>query len=1001
MSRVDMIIRFVGKNAVRPAAESLEAKLGNIKGLAIGLTGAFTAVAAAGVKAFVDTTRTGMEFESAMARVRGVTGGLADEEFQRLIDAAREVGATTGKTATEAAEALYYLGSAGLSASEQIDALGGTVALSEGEMIDLGRAAEMVTTTLAQFGLQASETDRVVNLLSATASASNTTVSQLGEAFTYAGPVAASFGMTVEETAGVLGVLANAGYKASLGGTALRGALVRLSSPTKEIREILESYGITLEDVNPATNDFADIIDTLRQRGVSASHMLKIFGQRAGPAMATLLKQGGQAIRDMTEAVTDTNTAYEKQATQMDNLEGDLKRMWSAWDELKIQLYDFIEGPGREIVQTITDMISGVSRLIEIYYTLTLETETAIEGQSQLAESNRSTVAAIRETWATLPGWVKGIFDALLDALITAMQGTFLAPAAMLLESFKEDLEAAFDFQAIMPKVQASMEAYQKLFMGADDATDTKAASPGDEARAAMARAAKAAQAWADRVTESSEFAASALAYDWGENSETAVALQFIEAEQQNVVTNFDDIGEKAGIAAGEVTTAFGEDSELYQTIKDFYDMASEASSHTWGEMVDDSWNAVMNIKRAWENQDWGAVFNNVWTAANAFLNAVRSGLEKMRKASDKAKEGHEEHATALGRLIKKGWEFTKGFVRSFIQSMAGVSEESQKARDILEDFPDTFEGFKKAVEDMDPALREKFLQALAEAVEGTGEDTESMGESFANLREDVIGTDGAITQMASEGGQKWTDFLTDLYESVRAFRGDAKEEWDGHRTDIVGDGDSVMVRFANGIEARFGDVKGKWQTGMDEIKSATTDAIGQSGDTSSDTILGAWGQFFEEVADLFAEKEGDFYDAGYNLGTQFGQGQLKALEDLLQEIETYLSRLRAIYQEWTSMMGSMGNWDFGGGTEGSMGAPPGTSAGGGWYWTPPPPPATGGTARPPGYLLAPSSETQETHVHLHLEGANMYGDSEGEAYVRRVVIPALTQALQEGYAGV
>ncbi|MEW6540567.1 MAG: phage tail tape measure protein [Bacillota bacterium] len=276
-------------------------------------------------------------FEQAMANVASVAGAGRDEMI-RLTNAALDMGRTTQFKASEAADALYYLASAGFTVDQQIGALSGTLSLAAATQADLAFTAETVAATLSGFGLQAEDANRVANVFAATISRSQATISKLSDSMRYVGPIAGSFGMTIESTAAALGILYNAGLRGEQAGTTLRGALVSLANPAGQTRDALKRLGLSAHQVNPALHSIADIVETLEKRGVDTATAMQLFGQEAGSGMTAMIKQGSAALRKMEKDITNTNKAAEMSEMQMDTLSGSVKYLQSAWEAVSISL---------------------------------------------------------------------------------------------------------------------------------------------------------------------------------------------------------------------------------------------------------------------------------------------------------------------------------------------------------------------------------------------------------------------------------------------------------------------------------------------------------------------------------------------------------------------------------------------------------------------------------------------------------------------------------------
>jgi TP901 family phage tail tape measure protein len=285
--------------------------------------------------------QTSAQFEQSMANAASVSGATG-EELVRMTDLARQMGKTTVFSATQAADAMYYMASAGYKAEQMANAIEPILNLAAATQSDLAFATDTVIASLNQFQLESSQAERVSNVFAAAIGNSQATMDKLSNSMSYVGPVANSLGWNLEETAGALSVLYNAGYDGSMAGTSLRQSLVKLMNPTASAKRIFEELGVELEKLDPTTNKFADIVDTLKKSGISTAQAMEVFGARAGPGMMALLAQGGDAISDMTEKITGTNSATEMAAKQINTMQGSAKLMKSMMEEIAISIGDVL-----------------------------------------------------------------------------------------------------------------------------------------------------------------------------------------------------------------------------------------------------------------------------------------------------------------------------------------------------------------------------------------------------------------------------------------------------------------------------------------------------------------------------------------------------------------------------------------------------------------------------------------------------------------------------------
>jgi len=220
-------------------------------------------VSGAAAGALTGIVKTTADFDASMSKVAAVSGA-AGEEFDALRDKAREMGATTKFTASDAAEALNYMAMAGWKTEQMLEGIDGIMNLAAASGEELGTTSDIVTDALTAFGMSAEESARFADILASASSNANTNVAMMGESFKYAAPVAGSLGYSAEDVAVALGLMANSGIKASMAGTSLRNMFQRMAKPTKESSDAMDRLGIALYDDEGKMYAFRDIMDQLR-----------------------------------------------------------------------------------------------------------------------------------------------------------------------------------------------------------------------------------------------------------------------------------------------------------------------------------------------------------------------------------------------------------------------------------------------------------------------------------------------------------------------------------------------------------------------------------------------------------------------------------------------------------------------------------------------------------------------------------------------------------------
>ncbi|ORE90190.1 phage protein [Stappia sp. 22II-S9-Z10] len=303
--------------------------------------------------------KTAGDFEAAMNRVGAVTGAPADG-LARLTAQAKELGRTTQFSASQAADAMGFLGMAGFNVEQIIGAMPGTLQLAAAAQMDLASAADIVSNVLSGYGMKVEDLSRVNDVLVKTFTRTNTDLRQIGEAMKYAGPVAAAAGVSFEEAAAAIGLMGNAGIQSSMAGTSLRGAISRVLAPTKAMSKAMDAAGLKFTDANGKIVKLDEILRQLEPHAEDAGLFMELFGQRAGPAMAALVSQGSTALTELTKELEASGGTAERIATaQMQGFNGAMKELSSAFEGLKLAIAD------SGLLEFLTNSVKSLTQFVQ------------------------------------------------------------------------------------------------------------------------------------------------------------------------------------------------------------------------------------------------------------------------------------------------------------------------------------------------------------------------------------------------------------------------------------------------------------------------------------------------------------------------------------------------------------------------------------------------------------------------------------------------------------
>ena len=357
----------LGESAEEAGSSMGEAE-GKANSLADSLKKLFAVISMAAVLSQVgkyasDAIDIGKDYTAMMSEVQALSGATGSD-LALLQNTAREYGATTVFSATEAAEALKYMSLAGWDAQQSSSALGGVLNLAAASGMELGQASDMVTDYLSAFGMQAQDSAYFADMLAYAQANSNTSAAQLGEAYRNSAANLNAAGQDVETVTSMLEAMANQGYKGSEAGTALTAVMRDI---TNNMEDGAIKIGETSVAVSDAQGNFRDLTDILLDvekatNGMGeadrAAALGATFTADSTKGLNLMLNEGVENIARYEEALRGSTGAAEDMADTMnDNLNGDMANMNSAFEEMELQTFEAMEEPMREGVQYLTNTI--------------------------------------------------------------------------------------------------------------------------------------------------------------------------------------------------------------------------------------------------------------------------------------------------------------------------------------------------------------------------------------------------------------------------------------------------------------------------------------------------------------------------------------------------------------------------------------------------------------------------------------------------------------------
>ena len=304
------------------------------------------------------SVRTFRDYEFQMAKVRAITGAN-NTEFKLLSESAKELGRSTFFTAQQVAELQTNFGKLGFTTKEILNAQEATLQLATATDTDLARAATVAGAAVRGFGLDASETQRVVDVMAVAFTSSALDIEKFQTSMTKVAPIAKAAGFSIEDTTAIMAQLSDAGIEASIAGTSLRNILLKMQDPNSDL---VKSFGKTihsLDELVPALTKFS-------KEGGDLAQIMEVVDLRQAAAFEQMITSRQRTI-DLRDALADANGAAEEMARIVgDTLEGAFKRAQSATQGFQIALVEKFGNAMKIITDAFANLLNKITDFIEI-----------------------------------------------------------------------------------------------------------------------------------------------------------------------------------------------------------------------------------------------------------------------------------------------------------------------------------------------------------------------------------------------------------------------------------------------------------------------------------------------------------------------------------------------------------------------------------------------------------------------------------------------------------
>lgn len=902
---------------------------GDLKGIVTAAAGAVTAVGGAAVGAVSKATEVGAGFEKSMSKVQAISGATG-EDLAALEQAAKNMGASTSKTASESADALSYMALAGWKTEEMLTGLEPILRASEAGEMDLATCSDLVTDSMSAMGVSVNDLAHYLDVVAAAQSNSNTSMQQLLEAFVECGGSAHNFGLNVEDLSTVLGVMANRGIKGTEAGTALNSIFVNMLGSTAKTAAAMEALNLSLYDDTGAMKDVTEVLKEMGNALETATDEQRnnLEAMLGGKTQITALQAMVNGLNGEYDALSETlyncdgalmNTAK----TMQDNLTGKVTEMQSALEGLGIDFYDYLEEPLKSAVQAATKEIGDLSesvtngQLAEVIERLAEKFGKLIEKTAKFAadkgipalinsldwiSKNGDKIVALIEgmgaAWAawkigTMVSHVMNLVKAIRDFKVAqqaataaqiaanqaAMANVYVAVAAAVvgLTAALAKLGAAWiDSKAEALREKNQLDDTTKAMLEQQEAIDNRIASYEKECGEIDKKANKERELWQEIQS---------LVDEEGRQIEQSDRLQ-------------DAINELNTLAGTNIQIIDGQ-IQGYQGLKTSIDdvIASQQRQAKLAYLQEDYGEALVKIDEVKKQYEEANKLYDYWLKKYNRLNSLYKEYEATKIIPEGWHRGIKSLEKELDRANNNVAEFRvqANALRDTMTGYQGVidnyntilTEEQSAASDSGENSGEAFgEGFDNGVQTGSEGMEETLSATVEESMEAAKNTAEESGASVGEAAAEAL-------KAAIDGGMKEADlkklvkqYISDLkYEQAKLGKDDSwlydEEE---KMLSVFGEGSSIYKEFMTTV------LNGRKKLAAQEAKASTPTKSEQkeAADKETQAILDAMDEMYKTSVES-GKEVGEAAAAAISYGMEKGldDGKLKsAIEKYLQKAD-------------------------------------------------------------------------------------------------------------------
>ena len=794
---------------------------------------------------------TAANFESSMSQVQATMGitkdsmstvnGESVNTMNALSNLAKEMGSKTAFSASECAEALNYLALAGYNTQEMTDTLPTVLNLAAAGGLDLASASDMVTDAMSALGLGVSDAETMVDQMSKTASTTNTSVAQLGEGILTIGATAKSVKGGTAELNTALGILANNGIKGAEGGTHLRNIILSLQNPTDKAADAMKTLGVDVYDSQGNMRSMNDILGDLNKSmdGMTseekANIISTIFNKTDLSSVNALLANTGDTWDSLQQSITNSGGAAQQMAdTQLDNLQGQLTILKSALEGLAISFGELLMPAIKSIVTAVQGFVDKLNSMDEGTKKVIVTIALIVAAIGPVLIVIGKVISAVGTIMTIVPK-IAGVINTVKTAFM-ALNTTMLANPIFLIIAAIAALVAAFIY------LWNNCDGFRQFWIDLWENVKQVAITVWNAIKAFFS------QVWeAIKTIFSTVFEVIKTLVTTYFNLYKTIIETVINVIKTVITTVWNAI-------KGVFTTVFNVIKTLVTTYFNIYKTIIQTVLTVIKTVITTVWNTIKTVVTTVMNAI-KTVFSTVWNAIKTIIGAVVSGIKALITGDF---QGVKNAITTIMNTIKSTISTIWNTIKSTISTVLGAIKKA-----VTSVFSGIVNAIKNAMSNVLNAVKNGFsnvknhitglasqavtwgkdlvmgiVNGIKSCIGAVGDAVKSVADKIKSFLHFSVPDEGPLTDYES-----WMpDFMGGLAKGIEKSKGMVAKAVRGVASDMV-ISPQMNTSAVDGNSVSAG-------TGLSELTSALTGAIGQMNAQSGDIVIPVYlgGTMLDEV---------------------------------------------------------------------------------------------------------------------------------------------------------